>query len=159
MPRHLGVDDRELFHARAVDQPQAARDGGAGVVRQRAVAFEPETVDQQSQPARMGMEVEVGARGPFRIAGAGKIDHVAGAALAQGRQQLAPGEAVHRPAMHQQQRRSGAEAAQRQPRVAGVDAFDRSAGVEGGGRDRRGHWLSRGSGVAVERDQGSPRRQ
>lgn len=109
MPGNLRVQEREPGHAvrpRQREQPRQARACIMGDDRE-AVYVEP--VRQFRQSGGLGGEGQVGTSVPAAGAEPGQIDHDAGEIQRQARQQIAPGEAMSRIAVHQQDRRAGTE--------------------------------------------------
>ncbi len=132
--RNLRVDEHQLLDASAVHERQAAREGATGVLRQHAVALQPQLIHERLQRVPLAGEAEVGCIRPLRLAHAGKVRHVARVALGQFRQHLAPGEAGQRKAVHQQQWRAATEAAQGEACRARIHLLRRCVEEEPRGR-------------------------
>src|SRR5262249_13337280 len=55
---HLGIDDREFFHAPRIDQREVSRKRSAGVLRQHAVTLEADMVGKRLERARVASKAE-----------------------------------------------------------------------------------------------------
>jgi hypothetical protein len=110
MAGNLRVEERQPRDPRGLREREQPRDGCAGVVREQREAIDPEHAQQRREAARLAGEGEVGGGAPTAVAESWQVEHEAGVALRELRQQRAPGVAVHREAVDQHQRGAAAGA-------------------------------------------------
>jgi hypothetical protein len=107
-------------------------------VREQRAALDAEPGQQRGDAARLAGKAEIGRVAPAAVAEPRQIEDEAGVVRRERGQQCAPGVAVHGEAVDQHDRRSAAEAPNREGRVADLVAFRCGGRVERFGCHRHG---------------------
>src|SRR5215470_4467674 len=120
MSWNLGVGKHHAGDA-IVARSDVASEKAAAVMADDGVATQAETIDHALYGGHVRHEIDGRVGAGFGEAGSGQVDHVAGEVVGEAGYDVAPGGAVERPAVDEQNVRPATERAMRDSAVADVD--------------------------------------